>query len=913
MRYIGNVVHQLTPPRVDGVNSSQKRGVISLTAPTGFSGIPGDTQVILSWNSVAGATSYEIETDGGVPVNIGNLIGQTITSLTNNQSYAFRVRARASTVTSPWSNTINVTPVSSVSPNSFSESFEAPLTSPWYDTAQTLGFLTGPNPNGGIAYRYPWTAGQQFAPVAQTARRKFITASDEFEARFQSWGDAAFVKADGDHLFYVRLNTSSDTAGPASGFTLYVEPLASGQIQVQWRTTGGVFNGTTHTETVGAPSFYGTTPRNYRVAAKMNTFGQADGTLEFWVDDIKYITKTNCVFRDGSAAEKFQQFIIGPHATLAQTSSVNYYFDNLVVTDSIGSFSNVISFNMNLSGPGRIRFWQDHSWLSASGTHNIFVSRDFGSQGAISVTVTTFEIYGNTFTPLNVIVSWADGESGVKLVQHHITKTSLGQHRAGVLLSNPVNITTPASPPALHNGVDNTIMDLVIDDGTVAPDADSIHFNAGAAGGGNGTAASPFNNFDTAVLALDASAQKRWLYCEGVTIPAFSQNIGGQGLADSMRVPQGGASRSTMKFVSKLPGGVGFVVDGNAPTKTNSNGFYATQRSNLCFFGIDFIDIDNTSVGGTFGAENGCIFIDDDTNSSFHIISEFCTIDGQNSKTNNSGIAMWGVFYYSIYNCSGNNITVNGGLNLNGSFAETYDGQYGFVSFCTVTNCRGGVFQKRLEGIFIPSVSVSFCLFIGCSGGVYRSSGSSGAGHSYFVFSYNVCKNTAGDLAIEGTLQIITINNAAIGEKSQIFHNIFHSTGVGEQGSIVFRNQNNIQLTGNIFKDCTGGWRETANVANTVIELADRNLYDNVGGADYEVSAVDYPLKTNIVSANPHEGVNLAVNDVVATIGFQDSANDDYRNVPGSAALGSANNGYDMGPYINSVASSYIPQIGKAA
>ena len=76
----------------------------SLTAPANFNASGGDTLVNLSWNSVSGATDYEIRVDSGSWVSTSNATTYQVTSLTNDQSYLFEVRATSAEEDGPVSS-----------------------------------------------------------------------------------------------------------------------------------------------------------------------------------------------------------------------------------------------------------------------------------------------------------------------------------------------------------------------------------------------------------------------------------------------------------------------------------------------------------------------------------------------------------------------------------------------------------------------------------------------------------------------------------------------------------------------------------------------------------------------------------------------------------------------------------------
>ena len=221
--------------------------------------------------------------------------------------------------------------------DSFTESFSAsPLAAPWYDDAAT-SFKVGTNPDDASnCYEYEWLNGESNSPLSQTARRK-ITATDTIDISFDTWIDTAAIVSDNDHAIYVRLNTSGDYDGLSvgNGFTLYVQPEADGQTEVEWRLAD---DSTWRSDvTTGAPSWKSANPRTIRVIAQMNTLGSSDGRLRVFVDGTQYIDLTDCVFRQNSG-EQFEQIIIAPELKTTQTSDVSMHIDSMSV-DSSYSFA----------------------------------------------------------------------------------------------------------------------------------------------------------------------------------------------------------------------------------------------------------------------------------------------------------------------------------------------------------------------------------------------------------------------------------------------------------------------------------------------------------------------------------------------------------------------------------------------
>lgn len=104
----------------DGIQSAPLELSIDTTildAPENFTAIPGDTEVLLDWDDMIGATSYTLERadDVGFTVNAsvihtGAISAYTDTGLTNDQTYFYRVKATAPYHADSEYSTDNATP-----------------------------------------------------------------------------------------------------------------------------------------------------------------------------------------------------------------------------------------------------------------------------------------------------------------------------------------------------------------------------------------------------------------------------------------------------------------------------------------------------------------------------------------------------------------------------------------------------------------------------------------------------------------------------------------------------------------------------------------------------------------------------------------------------------------------------------
>ena len=87
------VNNDLTGAESDEVTATPKAAVTVPAAPENLVAAPGDTQVVVSWDEVEGATSYEVCVDDGEWEAVENNTSHTFTQLTNDTEYTFKVRA----------------------------------------------------------------------------------------------------------------------------------------------------------------------------------------------------------------------------------------------------------------------------------------------------------------------------------------------------------------------------------------------------------------------------------------------------------------------------------------------------------------------------------------------------------------------------------------------------------------------------------------------------------------------------------------------------------------------------------------------------------------------------------------------------------------------------------------------------
>ncbi len=104
-------------------------------------------------------------------------------------------------------------------------------------------------------------------------------------------------------------------------------------------------------------------------------------------------------------------------------------------------------------GPGQVAFTaNNYNVVEDRRQADIAISRSGGFDGAISVTVTSADITalaGSDYTPVNEIVSWADGEFDIRTVTAPIVDDGLSERpdeTVRIILSNPTGSATITGP-----------------------------------------------------------------------------------------------------------------------------------------------------------------------------------------------------------------------------------------------------------------------------------------------------------------------------------------------------------------------------------------------------------------------------------------------------------------------------------
>jgi hypothetical protein len=227
-------------------------GVVALTAPTGLSFLPLNGQAFLTWNTVLGATGFNVKrstTSGGPYTLVGSTAARTFTStgLTNGTTYFFVVSATAggSGCESANSAQVAVTPV--FCPGVFCDNFET-------DVAGTMA--VGWTRVGGSAG--DWSVvnqGTQFfaqnGATSLTPRAVFASS-----ASGAPWSGAISISADVE-LLAVGVNSPAAAMVCARFVDLnnyYCLALSPTGVQIQTKVNGTVANGALSSQAINLGS-----------------------------------------------------------------------------------------------------------------------------------------------------------------------------------------------------------------------------------------------------------------------------------------------------------------------------------------------------------------------------------------------------------------------------------------------------------------------------------------------------------------------------------------------------------------------------------------------------------------------------------------------------------------------------------
>lgn len=550
-------------------------------------------------------------------------------------------------------------------------------------------------------------------------------------------------------------------------------------------------------------------------------------------------------------------------------------------------------FSTNLTTAGRVGFFVDYSELSDAGTHTFYVARTHGTTGEVSV---RFSTGGDAHESETGIITWADGDAGIKSFTVEVTSAQLnthqatnglGEHRMWALLKSPTG------GAELHLGSQHTRAYGVIDNDVVASDANAVFYDSAASAGGDGSSATPYNSIYD---ALSNIGSKRYLYGKGTTTPDATFNLspnGGTGTLDLIVLPTGRTGESDRLYIRNWGSDTWTVTGGAA---TNKMGFYSDSGANynvsnfITFKGITFDTIDS---GGQSQSEGGGINYF--KNSAEGVNVESCTFDNINGSSNTSGFNAYNMNGSKVWRCTSDNVSVAGDpTNGNASgLLEYYGASNLSIQRCNVSNSGVGLHFKRPEAGDVCPV-VRFTVVKDCPVAIKFGFGTSGHSANYMCIQNNVFKNATSFYGIE-----VTGTNPDADGNNVISNNVFDNCGGGDNGAINIISAYEFKIYNNVFLNCRKMWdnrqlvSSQSNTERTIIEYADYNHDYLTSLTRYEYLANTYATSAELNAVNS----SLAANDSTGDPLFTNASIEDYTLQAGSPLLSSGVGGTNKGLY----------------
>jgi len=482
------------------------------------------------------------------------------------------------------------------------------------------------------------------------------------------------------------------------------------------------------------------------------------------------------------------------------------------------SIAAAISMSLSLTTAGRLGFFIDYSELETVGTHNFYVTRTHGSQGAVGCTWTAYDSADGAQLATGSL-SWANHSLDVLSFQVPVTSKPAGDHRVYVLLSNPTG------GAALHHG-EHTVAYGIIDDDTIAT-SNAIFIDADAATNGTGTQASPYNNWYSARDALLVT--DRYIYIKGLMIPDTTD-----GSAPSARVTakhfglkttfDGRTSEAQRLVIRNWPNFVGGIT-GNGDTDTagfllDGASIYTDNIRYVTFKKLSVLDIENADEGSFFLRTKGGAGVID------NITAENITIDGLIAGRT-SAIAVWyseegSNFKMWRWDVKNTDYSTDEPSNLHAfQCYRTYNVS---IQRCTFHPTAGGAYEKEgIAGEAKVGMSLRFNVFDGPQ--VQFSTQGGIQSQDFQIIQNNIFSNVFEPPAFSTLLEFTMSSTNTTSTKQLVSNNVFYNydnnfsltvTRVGWAGFIIYNN---------IFHEVDRGWRFSA--GTTPPEYADYNLFQN--------------------------------------------------------------------------------------
>ena len=418
-----------------------------------------------------------------------------------------------------------------------------------------------------------------------------------------------------------------------------------------------------------------------------------------------------------------------------------------------------------LTGGGRISFVESiYESTSAPWTETILIERTHGSVGAVEATVSLDGVSQGT-------VSWLAGEIG--RVSIDVTVSSFaGTGQEDSVLTMAITSGTAV----LHRGAYEKAW-MIIDDNS--EDVNAIWVDAAAAGGGNGSKSTPYNDIDDAFdayIVLADPATYKSIYLKGAFSASTQQHSLLGDLQYRYKVPNLSTTEATRLRVRNAPSETASI---NA--SDNGCGFFAKDgQSFISFAGIDFLNISDASPNS---ASEGIAAIAFSTVKSTDIVINRCTINKVTGGTggNNGGVYLWLSEGVVVNNCAIQDIAQSSPRvhNANNCGVYMFSATSTTINHCEISNAADAIYQKKSASQEYlerrQSSTVRFCRLYDCSVEGFRFGQQGGGewGHCYGLVQQTIFSDTGYAVVADRDYTAVSSEQ---GEKNVIQNCTFDAT-----------------------------------------------------------------------------------------------------------------------------------------
>ena len=483
-----------------------------------------------------------------------------------------------------------------------------------------------------------------------------------------------------------------------------------------------------------------------------------------------------------------------------------------------------ISMSLSLTTAGRLGFFIDYSELETVGTHNFYVTRTHGSQGAVGCTWTAYDSADGAQLATGSL-SWANHSLDVLSFQVPVTSKPAGDHRVYVLLSNPTG------GAALHHG-EHTVAYGIIDDDTIAT-SNAIFIDADAATNGTGTQASPYNNWYSARDAVLTTT--RYIYIKGLMIPDDTDDILLSTAVKHLAMRgtfEGRNSEAQRLIIRSWPNFVG-GVDGGGQTDVMGFGCDGGASSTGTVRYITLRKLSGTNLNTSSGTEaSGWVSFLRTRSSASDVIEHWTTenilVDNIVSGGNSISSAWFSETgsHFKLWRWTFRNSSLVNRADGVVHLFQGYDTDNVSVQRCSMTSNVGGIYEKEgsRQGAFKVGVSARFNHFDGSFYTVSTQGGSQ-------IMDYHICQNNifSNTLNITHSTPVSFRQSSTLtfGSKQVVSNNIFYNYDYSGYAALTVLHEgfDGLLIYNNIFYETTNAWRFSTGVSPA--EFIDYNYYQN--------------------------------------------------------------------------------------